>query len=120
MSMMETPDMNLLERYLNLTAFRQELVASNLANVDTPGYRTVDINFRAEMARAMSEPAGAPIQPEVIQVPGLEQRPDGNNVSVDRETMLLGQTQLQFQAAAQLWRSEISSLIMAVSEGSQS
>jgi flagellar basal-body rod protein FlgB len=120
MTMMQTPAMRLLERYLNLTEFREQLVASNLANVDTPNYRTVDIDFRAEMQRAMNEPDGAPSNPQVFEVPGLEQRPDGNNVSVDRESMLLGQTQLQFQAAVQLWRSEMSNLITAVSEGSKS
>jgi flagellar basal-body rod protein FlgB len=120
MNLMDTPEMQLLQRYLDLTAFREQLVASNLANIDTPGYRTVDINFRAEMERAMTEPTTASMEPRVFEVSGLVQRPDGNNVSVDRETMLLGQTQLQFQAAVQLWRSEMSALITAVSEGSQS
>jgi flagellar basal-body rod protein FlgB len=120
MSVVQTPDMQLLARYLSLTAFREQLVASNLANIDTPGYRTVDINFRREMERAMSEPSSAPFDPQVFQVPGLEQRPDGNNVSVDRESMLLGQIQLQFQVAEQLWRSEMSQVITAVSEGTQS
>lgn len=120
MNPVETPEMQLLQRFLNLTSFREQLVTSNLANVDTPGYRTVDINFRTELERAMTTPAGEPIDPQVFEVQGLPQRPDGNNVSVDRETMLLGQTQLQFQAAVQLWRSEMSNLITAVSEGSKS
>lgn len=120
MNPVETPEMRLLQRYLNLTAFREQLVASNMANLDTPGYRTVDINFRSELKRAMTEPAGAPLDPQVFEVPGLPQRPDGNNVSVDRETMLLGQTQLQFQAGVQLWRAEMAAVITAVSEGSQS
>jgi flagellar basal-body rod protein FlgB len=120
MNPVDTPEMQMLERFLNLTAFRQQLVASNLANVDTPGYRTMDINFRSELERAMAEPGGATLDPQVYEVPGLPQRPDGNNVSVDRETMLLGQTQLQFQTAVQLWRAEMSTMITAVSEGSKS
>lgn len=119
-SMMQTPEMRLLRQFLDLAAFRQQLVTSNLANVDTPGYKTVDINFQSEMERALFDPAGEPEDPQVFQVPGLPQRPDGNNVSVDRETLLLGQTQLQFQAAVQLWRAEMSTLITAVSEGSKS
>lgn len=120
MSIVQTPEMRVLARYLSLTAFRERLVASNLANVDTPGYRTVDIHFRSEMERAMSEPSGAALDPQVFQVPGLDERPDGNNVSVDREAMLLGQIQLQFQVAEQIWRSEMSQVITAVSEGSRS
>lgn len=119
MSALETPQLRLLEHYLNLTAFRQELVASNLANVDTPGYRTVDIHFQSALEQALAGPPGAGESPQVYEVPGLPQRPDGNNVSVDRESMLLGETQLQFQTAVQLWRAEISNLITAVSGGSR-
>lgn len=119
MSLMQTPEMRLLARFMSLTEFREQLVTSNLANVDTPGYRTVDINFQAAMQQAMNDPSGPSNIPQVFEVPGLPQRPDGNNVSVDREMTLLGQTQLQFQVAVQLWRSEMSPLITAVSEGSR-
>ncbi|MDE3136827.1 MAG: flagellar biosynthesis protein FlgB [Acidobacteriota bacterium] len=119
MSVLETPELTLLGNYLNLTAFRQQLVASNLANVDTPGYRTVDINFRSELARALAQPAGTALNPQVYDVAGLAQRPDGNNVSVDRESMLLGETQLEYQTGVELWRAEMSNLIAAVSEGSR-
>jgi flagellar basal-body rod protein FlgB len=36
------------EHYLNLLSARQKLVASNIANADTPGYRTKDIDFQRE------------------------------------------------------------------------
>jgi flagellar basal-body rod protein FlgB len=118
-SVLETPELTLLENYLNLTAFRQELVASNMANVDTPGYRTVDIHFQSELQRALSLPDGAAMHAQVYDVAGLPQRPDGNNVSVDRESMLLGETQLEYQTGVELWRAEMSNLISAVSEGSR-
>ena len=41
-----------LGRFLDLTVFRQALITSNLANIDTPGYRTRDVNFRQELERA--------------------------------------------------------------------
>ena len=119
MSVLETPELRVLEHYLNLTAFRQQLVASNMANVDTPGYRTVDIHFQNELERALAAPAGAAEDPQVYAVDGLPQRPDGNNVSVDRESMLLGETQLEYQTGVELWRAEMSDLIAAVSEGSR-
>jgi len=38
---------------MNLPSTRQKLVASNIANADTPGYKTKDIDFRAEFAQQM-------------------------------------------------------------------
>ena len=46
----------------------------------------------------------------------LIERPDGNNVSVDRESLLLGETQLQFKTAVELMRSEFKTLRTAIEE----
>jgi len=45
------------------------------------------------------------------------ERPDGNNVSVERESLLLAQTQLQFRTGVELLRSEFRRLQMAINEG---
>ena len=52
MNWIETPNMQRLENYLDLLTFRHELISSNVANVDTPGYRTQDVDFEGEMRRA--------------------------------------------------------------------
>ncbi len=41
-----------IEQYMNLVSARQKLVASNIANADTPGYQTKDIDFRDELAKS--------------------------------------------------------------------
>lgn len=106
-----------LERFLDLTATRQRLVTANLANVDTPGYRTKDVAFQSELQRAMYW-SGA-TTPAVRSVPGLIARPDGNDVSVDRETLLLAETQLQFRMGVEMLRSEFRRTLMAINEGKQ-
>lgn len=113
----ETKTSGLLERFLDVAAFRQGLVAGNIANIDTPGYRTRDINFGVELQRAIT--TRSPISPNVEQVDGLIERPDGNNVSLDRESMLLAQTQLQFRVGVQLLRSEFKRVLTAINEGRQ-
>ena len=40
-----------LERYMDLLSARQKLVASNIANADTPGYHTQDIDFQSEFRK---------------------------------------------------------------------
>jgi len=104
--------------YLDLAAFRQRLIASNLANVDTPGYRTRDINFEAEMRRAEDRLGPEGLRPRVLEVQGLIERPDGNNVNLDRESLLLARTQLQFRLGVELLRQEFQRISAAVKEGS--
>ncbi|HXX44745.1 MAG TPA: flagellar basal body protein [Candidatus Acidoferrales bacterium] len=118
MSWLDSPQDNLLARYLDLTATRQALITSNIANVDTPGYRTRDIDFHGELMRAIQNGGEVTTEPAVREVQGLNARPDGNNVSIDRESMLLAEVQLQFSAAEQLLKSDFKTLSMAINEGS--
>lgn len=54
--MLDDPLSAKLERYMDLLSSRQTLVASNIANADTPGYRTQDIDFQSEFQNAMGGP----------------------------------------------------------------
>jgi flagellar basal-body rod protein FlgB len=109
----------LLSRALDLTAQRQTLVSQNIANIDTPGYHTRDIDFRQELQRALpdEENLSATAVPFVREVTGLIERPDGNNVSIDRESLLMAQNQLQYQTEAQLLHSEFNRLQLAINGG---
>ena len=49
-----TPLMQMLQGYLKVTSERQQLIASNIANVDTPGYRTKDVDFQSAMKMAVA------------------------------------------------------------------
>ena len=102
-----------LERYMDLLSARQKLVASNIANADTPGYQTQDIDFQSEFQNAL----GAP---QAHSVAGLPNKNDGNNVSIDRESRLLAENALRFQAASALMHSEIAKLRSAIKEGQSS
>jgi flagellar basal-body rod protein FlgB len=100
-----------LERYLDLLSARQKLVASNIANADTPGYRTQDIDFQAEFQSAMGGP------PRAEEVAGLTVKNDGNNVSIDRESRLLAENALRFQMASNLMRGQLRAIRSAIDEG---
>ncbi len=120
MSLVDTPMIHTLTRALDLTSLRQRLVSENIANIDTPGYQTRDIDFAGELKRAMGEgdADGEPVTVRTLR--GLEQRPDGNNVSIDRESLLMAENQLQFQTGVAVLRSEFSRLQLAISGGSNS
>ncbi len=101
-----------LERYLDLLSARQKLAAQNIANADTPGYKTRDVDFAGELQNL----AGVG-QPAVVEVEGLKTRNDGNNVSVDREARLLAENALRFNVAAQLLRAQFRTVRSAIQEG---
>ena len=117
MSLLETPMIGTLARALDLTAQRQTLVSQNIANIDTPGYHTRDLDFRQELQRAAMEDQQVTSEPFVREVSGLIERPDGNNVSIDRESLLMAQNQLQFQTEVAVLRSEFNRLQLAITGG---
>ncbi len=105
-----------LERFLEVTTDREQTIAANMANVDTPGYHTKDVNFKQALAEA-SNNSGVSLTPVVSEVGGLLERPDGNNVNLDRESMLLAQSQLQFQLGTQMVKSQFHQLLSAINGG---
>ena len=103
-----------LERYMDLLSARQKPVATNIANMDTPGYHTRDLDFQGEFQSA------AGLAPEVVQVAGLPVKNDGNNVNLDRESRLLAENALRFQVASSLMHAQIHTLESAINGGGQS
>jgi flagellar basal-body rod protein FlgB len=112
----ETQLGNQIARYLDLSAAEAKLTAANMANVDTPGYRTVGMDFEAEMREAMDDvkEGRGPRRVRVTDVDGLIARPDGNNVSIDRESLLLAEAQLKFRTGVALLRQEYQRVMDAI------
>jgi flagellar basal-body rod protein FlgB len=97
-----------IARYLDLATDETKLTAQNMANVDTPGYRAEGMDFEAEMQRAMygveedQEPGKIHLRPES----NLVTRPDGNNVSMDRESLNMAEAQLRYKTGLALLKSD--------------
>jgi flagellar basal-body rod protein FlgB len=98
---------------MDLLSARQKLVASNIANADTPGYKTKDIDFQFEFMSQINNGA-----PHAIEAQGLVVKNDGNNVSVDREARLLSETDLRFNMAAALMKTQMKLMTDAIQEKS--
>lgn len=97
-----------LRRQMTVAAARQVATTGNLANIDTPGYKTKEVSFEGALAQKLlpvnsthprhATVAGTPGLP-VSEVRGLQERRDGNNVQVDRELMAMNQAAGDFAAA---------------------
>ena len=107
---------NQLDSYLTLVSQRQKLVASNIANADTPGYKTKDIDFEAQLNAAL-QTGGANPSPPAVTVPGLRVKNDGNNVDLDREARLLAENALRFGLASTLMKGQFAQIKEAIKEG---
>ena len=104
-----------LARYLDLSVSEAKLTASNMANIDTPGFRTQGFDFERELRRAFADMDNGRAHPiDVHEVDGLIARPDGNNVSVDREGMHLAEAQLKFRTGIALLRLENQRIMSAI------
>jgi len=101
-----------LEQYMNTVSLRQKLVASNIANADTPGYKTQDLDFQAAFRSALD--GGSP---QAQEVSGLPTRNDGNNVDLDREARLLAENAMRFNVAATIMKSSLSQVKEAIQGG---
>ena len=97
-----------LRRQMTVASARQVATTGNLANVDTPGYKTKDVTFDQALGQKllpmnstykthMAAPgtAGTP----VAEIRGLPERRDGNNVQLDRELMNMNAAAGDFAAA---------------------
>jgi flagellar basal-body rod protein FlgB len=105
-----------LTRYLDLATSQAKLTAANMANIDTPGYRTMGMDFEAEMREAVESvnQGKGQRQVRVKAVDGLIARPDGNNVSMDREGLNLAEAQLKFKTGIALLRQEYQRVMDAI------
>lgn len=107
-------------RALDAAALRQEVIAHNLANANTPNFKRQDVVFETRLAQALqkqndpcaarlSEPI-ANIQPKVVTVNTTSTRTDGNNVDLELENVNLATNTLRFEVLSQSIAGYFSSL----------
>jgi flagellar basal-body rod protein FlgB len=101
-----------LGNYLSYLSRREEVIASNIANADTPGYKTRDVAAPADFSSALQDATSSTT--EALDLPT---RNDGNNVAIDREAKLLAENSLKFNLATQMLRGEIKDIRSAIEEG---
>lgn len=97
---------------MNVISLRQKLVASNIANADTPGYKTQDVDFQTSLHAAVDG-----VAPRAVQVSGLVVKNDGNNVDLDREARLLAENAMRFNVAASLMHADLQQVREAIQGG---
>ncbi len=89
---------NVLHDALNGLSVRQNVIANNIANVDTPDFRASSVDFESSLRAAIADGS---VSPESLQVTTTATNTpvgvNGNNVDLRKETMAAMQTVFQYQ-----------------------
>lgn len=113
------PQTHLVGRYLDLLSQSQRVTASNIANADTPGYRTRVLDFGSALRSALDNPTAetAQRQAPIRELGTLTVKNDGNDVVLERELQRLSETGIRFSHALLMLKGGIQSVRDAIHEG---
>lgn len=103
----------LLERALAAATLRQKVLANNVANVDTPGFKRFDMAMRS----ALGQNAGIPLTNSVYQQSHTSLRLDGNNVDIEQEMAFVAENEAYFNAVANSLSKQLATMRHIISEG---
>lgn len=129
-------NITLLQKAMDFRISRNSLLAANVANVETPGYKAKDLVFENALADAMKSRLPGPlrvtnpmhmdgrtrtplelVQPQMIRSGNPVSAQDGNTVDLEREMAKLGENQIGFQALAQMISHKFTLMKTVIREG---
>ena len=115
------------QQALSLHAERQKLIASNIANADTPGFKARDIDFASALkeARSASKPQApglkplsaenkGPLNAEVQYRSAVQRSVDGNTVDIDVERAQFAENAVRYEAQTMFITSQIKAMLAAI------
>lgn len=121
---------SLLEKSVDASALRHQAIANNIANINTPGYKKLEVSFEEEFKRARGSKSKikmAQLDNRHLPSPGLStsdisintssatsMRNDGNNVDIDEEITKMAENNIRFNAMTKLLADRFKSLRMAI------
>jgi flagellar basal-body rod protein FlgB len=96
-----------LEKAIMGASARQQAIAENLANVDTPGYQRVDVDFHTTLRNAMEQGdlKGATFSPQ--RDASAQVRPDGSTVDADVEAAAQARNGLEYETLVQVSKARV-------------
>jgi flagellar basal-body rod protein FlgB len=122
-----------LNTSLNLRELNQNVISSNIANADTPGYKAKKVEFESKLREILKTgdnltldaghpdhiaPRGTePVFPEIYDDPNGVESLDGNTVDRAHEMAKLSENQILYNASAELLKKKLGFLRYAVTEG---
>jgi len=114
------------QKSLDALWLRQKVISDNLANADTPGYKSQSVVFEDILNSALGGVASqdgklsaklSSLQPKIVENRFTQMREDGNNVDIDEQNIELTRTEIQYECMARLISEDIARMKYAISGG---
>jgi flagellar basal-body rod protein FlgB len=115
-----------LRRQMTISVAKQVASAGNLANIDTPDYKAVEVSFESALDKRLAPPSAthaahfsttSPDTPTVNEIQGATPRRDGNTVQLDQELLTMGRAGGDFSAAQTALAAKFRLVRYAINEG---
>ncbi len=126
---------NLLANSLDIRAEKHKHIASNIANIETPGYKAMDINFASELKKMEGTVNGTPgmvstnplhmdakstmsgYSPEAVKKPTDYEGLDNNSVGLENEMVKMADNSMMYGLSVKLLQRKLAGLMTAIKEG---
>ncbi len=125
---------SILEKNLDLRMMRHDVIASNIANQETPGYKAKDLSFQKELNKAGAQVNAGLVRTNKAHLSGastsshisgveIKERPDANsnldnnNVNPEKEMAMMAENNIMYDASVQLLSKKFRGLMDAIREG---
>ncbi len=116
-----------MEKAIDASMLKYNVISNNIANVDTPGFKKSSVKFDTILKDVIDKNKDsnssdldskiASVQPEVIQSNATSMRTDGNNVDIDSEMADLSKNTIEYNALIQEMSSSLKRLSIAINGG---
>lgn len=117
----QSDNYQLARKLLDASVMREEAIASNIANAETPGYRRIDIapdfaqQLKSHMAAGDLNKSADSLKPQLAEDPtARSMRPDGNSVEIEHELLAMNQNAVQHEFLADIISGNLKQLKMAI------
>jgi len=123
---LERISMSILQKSLDAVWLRQRVISNNIANIDTPGYKSGSVRFEDILSKRINgnyknmqslKKALDKTKPRVVVNEDTFVREDGNNVVIDKEQIELARAQLQYDYLISSLVSQLDRLKYAINGG---
>ena len=111
----------LMQKTLDALWLRQRVTANNIANIDTPGYKSREVKFEEYLSDAALN--GPSLKEDdipdarIVTRNNTSLREDGNNVDIDKESLELYRVQIQYEYMVRKLSDEFSNIKTVLTEG---
>jgi len=116
---LNSSNLMIAQKSLDALWLRQKVIANNLANYDTPGYKCQSVAFEEILEKALKSSGSdlSSLEPKVIENKSTQVREDGNNVDREEQNIELARTQIQYEVMVRLMSDDLSRIKYAISGG---